>query len=320
MGYIIDISHHQDPKKIDYSVLCKQLDMAIIRVQYGSSLIDRHYKVHMAEMKKRGVPFGVYAWVRGISLKDMEVEAQDFYNRSKDSNPLFYVLDVEEKSMNDMRGGITAYINKLRSLTDKKIGIYIAHHHYKNFNLDTSKADFVWIPHYGSNNGKVNSTPKYSCDLHQYTDKGRLSGYSGNLDLNRLMAGRKLEFFTCGEAVKTEIKPPLVTNNKAPDEMYVVKAGDTLSDIAKKYGVTVPEIATLNKIPNPNKIYVGETLKIPAKGKSQSSSVIVYTVKKNENLTVIAKRYGTTVDKLVKDNGIKDKNKIYVGQKIKIFK
>lgn len=43
-----------------------------------------------------------------------------------------------------------------------------------------------------------------------------------------------------------------------------------------------------------------------------------YTVKKGDTLTAIAKRYKTSVSALVKVNGIKDKNKIYEGQKIKI--
>lgn len=44
-----------------------------------------------------------------------------------------------------------------------------------------------------------------------------------------------------------------------------------------------------------------------------------YTVKKGDTLTAISKKYGTTIDKLVKANGIKDKNKIYVGQLLKII-
>ncbi|WP_132995863.1 glycoside hydrolase family 25 protein [Sporanaerobacter acetigenes] len=193
---IIDISHHQDPYLIDYVKLCSQLDMAIVRVQYGSRTIDRHYKTHISEMKKNNVPFGVYAWVRGVSERDMEVEATDFYNRAKDLDPAFYVLDVEEESMTNMRTGINAYIKKLRLLTDKKVGIYIGHHLYEEFNLDLDKADFVWIPHYGVNNGQPNSIPDFPCDIHQYTSKGRLEGYSGDLDLNRLLGDKPLEFFT----------------------------------------------------------------------------------------------------------------------------
>lgn len=43
-----------------------------------------------------------------------------------------------------------------------------------------------------------------------------------------------------------------------------------------------------------------------------------YTVKKGDTLSGIAKKYGTTVNKLVKDNGIKNPNLITVGQKIKV--
>lgn len=46
----------------------------------------------------------------------------------------------------------------------------------------------------------------------------------------------------------------------------------------------------------------------------------VYVVKKGDNLTVISKRFGTTVERLVRDNNIKDKNLIYVGQELKIIK
>ena len=45
----------------------------------------------------------------------------------------------------------------------------------------------------------------------------------------------------------------------------------------------------------------------------------IHTVKSGENLTVIAKKYGTTVSKIVKDNGIKNPNLIYPGQKLRIF-
>lgn len=45
---------------------------------------------------------------------------------------------------------------------------------------------------------------------------------------------------------------------------------------------------------------------------------IYYTVKKGDTLTKIANKYGTTVDKLVSLNNIKNKNLIYVGQKIKV--
>lgn len=193
---IIDISHHQDPSKINYDKLAKQVKLAIIRTQYGSNTIDRHYKTHHKEFQKRGIPTAAYAWVRGVSVSDMEKEATDFYNRTKEFNPTFWFLDVEEKSMPDMRAGVSAYQKQLRSLGAKKVGVYIAHHLYKTFNLKLSEFDAVWIPRYGKNDGTFNAKPDFPCDLHQYTEKGKLDGYGGHLDLNRLTGAKPLEYFT----------------------------------------------------------------------------------------------------------------------------
>lgn len=203
---IIDISSWQEPSKINYDELAKQVQLVIIRTQYGSKHLDKHYKTHHTELKKRGVPTAAYAWVRGTSIEDMRVEATDFYNRTKEFNPTIWFLDVEEKSMGDMRAGVSAYVQKLRELGAKKIGIYVGHHLYKTFNLNLEEVDTVWIPHYGKNDGTLNSTPNYQCDLHQYTDKGRLNGYSGNLDLNRLIGTKPLEFFTGEEKEPGEVK------------------------------------------------------------------------------------------------------------------
>ncbi|WAA10342.1 LysM peptidoglycan-binding domain-containing protein [Fervidibacillus albus] len=278
MGHIVDLSHHQHPSLIDYDKLAKQLDFAIIRTQYGSKTIDKYYKTHHAELRKRGVPTAAYAWVRGVSILDMQVEAKDFYNRTKDINPTFWFLDVEEESMKDMRNGVSAYVKKLRELGAKKVGIYIAHHLYKKFNLKLDEADAVWIPRYGANNGKPDLKPDYPCDLHQYTSKGRLDGYNGNLDLNQLIGTKPLSFFNGAEEVKVE-----TSKNE-----YVVKKGDTLSHIAKKYDTTVNELAKLNNIKNVNLIYVGQKIKIPT-----ASDIKGFKVGQKVTVKQSAQKYAT---------------------------
>ncbi|GMG96266.1 glycoside hydrolase family 25 protein [Tepidimicrobium xylanilyticum] len=217
---IIDISHHQNPANMNYDKLAKQVKLVIIRTQYGSRTIDRRYKTHQREFQKRGVPTAAYAWVRGVSINDMRQEARDFYNRTKEFNPTFWFLDVEEISIKDMRAGIKAYVDELRKLGVKKVAAYIAHHLYKQLNLDLKDFDAIWIPHYGKNNGQVTSQPSFPCDIHQYTDKGRLEGYSGYLDLNRLMGTKPLEFFTGKEVVKVDKK----------DEMKKDKPSDWVKD------------------------------------------------------------------------------------------
>ena len=202
---ILDISEHQLPSDINYDKLAGAIDGVIVRIQYGSRYLDKHYKTHIAAFQKRGIPVAVYAWIRGTSKADMEQEATDFYNRSKAYNPVMWWLDVEEQSMADMRGGTEAYRAKLKSLGAKKIGVYVANHLYSQFNLDMSKFDGIWIPTYGSNSGQYNGsnpTATSNYNLHQYTSNGRLAGYNGPLDLSRIAKGSFSDFFGTTSASK----------------------------------------------------------------------------------------------------------------------
>lgn len=61
----------------------------------------------------------------------------------------------------------------------------------------------------------------------------------------------------------------------------------------------------------------GDIRSVGATAQAQTTST-TYTVKSGDTLSGIAKKYGTTVKRLQELNGIKDANKIYVGQKIKI--
>lgn len=322
MTNIIDISHHQVPSAINYDKLAKEVDLVIIRTQYGSKTLDRHYKTHHREFQKRGIPTAAYAWIRGVSVADMEKEATDFYNRTKEFTPTFWFADVEEKSMNDMRKGTSAFLKKLRALGAKKVGIYIANHLYKPFNLNLSEADAVWIPHYGKNNGKPSSKPNFACDIHQYTDCGRLNGYNGNLDLNQIISDKSLFFFTDGAATKqkeSKKSSSTKTSNKITGSTYKVKSGDNLSTIASRAGTTVKALQNLNGISNPDLIKVGQTLKLKGSAKkSTSTNAKSYTIKSGDTLSDIASKHGTTTKKLQDLNGISNPNKIYAGQKIKV--
>lgn len=309
---IVDVSEYQSPSAINYDTFAKQVDHVIVRTM-DADYEDKVHKTHHKELQKRGVPTAAYAFVRGQNDTHMVNEATMFYNRNEGNNITMYWLDVETVSHPNMRHGISVYINKLRELGAKKVGLYIAHHLYEQLNLDTSEADAVWIPHYGSGSATADSKPNFPCDLHQYTEHGRLPGYSGNLDLNRLMGSKPLEFFTDGKASK--IKPVPVkqsTSNKSTSaQTYKVQPGDTLSGIAVKFGTTVANLSNLNGISNPNKINVGKLLYV--KGTAKTST---YTVKSGDTLSGIASKYGTTTKALQNLNGITNANLIYAGQKL----
>jgi lipoprotein-anchoring transpeptidase ErfK/SrfK len=107
----------------------------------------------------------------------------------------------------------------------------------------------------------------------------------------------------------------------AKGNVHKVKRGETLYSIARRYGTTVNAIVKANGIKHRNRIYVGQRLSIPGKGSSKggkSSSGGVHVVRRGENLSMIARRYGTSISAIVKANGIRNANRIYVGQKLRI--
>src|SRR5690625_878062 len=191
---IIDVSHHQPSDSINYEALSKHVDHVIIRTM-DADFIDREYETHHRKFREQGVPTAAYAFVRGRNDTHMVNEAKMFWDRTKDLNPTFWWLDVEAVTHPDMRKGISIYINEMRKHGAEKVGLYIAHHLYEQLNLDISEADATWIPHYGSGSAEADSTPKFPADIHQYTDRGRLPGYMGNLDLNRIISDKPLEYF-----------------------------------------------------------------------------------------------------------------------------
>ena len=103
---------------------------------------------------------------------------------------------------------------------------------------------------------------------------------------------------------------------------YTVKAGDTLSAIAAKYGTTYQALASANSISNPNDIYVGQVIKVSATVTAASSQTVSstssgsYTVKSGDTLYGIALANGLNWRTLAKQNGISDPNVIFVGQKL----
>ncbi len=98
------------------------------------------------------------------------------------------------------------------------------------------------------------------------------------------------------------------------EQVYTVKAGDTLSKIAAKYGTTYQKLASYNGIANPNKINVGQKIRIPGSG------VKTYTVKKGDSLWAIAAAQlgdGSRYNEIKVMNGLKS-DTIHAGQTLKL--
>jgi membrane-bound lytic murein transglycosylase D len=100
--------------------------------------------------------------------------------------------------------------------------------------------------------------------------------------------------------------------------VYKVRRGDNLNNIARRFGTSVSELQRLNGIRG-SRIFVGQDLKVPSSGAAASSggSTRVHQVRRGENLSSIAARYGTNVARLRSLNNIRG-SRILVGQNIRV--
>ncbi len=117
-----------------------------------------------------------------------------------------------------------------------------------------------------------------------------------------------------------------------PDVRYRVRRGDTLSAIAARYGVSERELVALNGLRSRHRIRIGQVLRLPSQAAPDTVAVARaearrslappaggrYVVHRGDNLTVIAKQFGVDPDELARLNGIRHRDRIYVGQSLRI--
>lgn len=208
MKPIIDISHHQDPDKINYDLLAGEVSGVLLRIAYGSRA-DTAVEKHYSEFLSRNVPIGFYQFI----TEYMPVQEQ--INRLKSAlagklYPMGLWADIElEAGATPLRKQtVHEYIRLVELQVAPIEGIYTSKYCWSVIMggaYYTSKK--LWVAAYGYN---VPPLPTGWTDywLWQHTSSNRLPGYSGNLDTNRFRYG-KTEFqnWLSGEEQPAPIAP-----------------------------------------------------------------------------------------------------------------
>lgn len=135
---------------------------------------------------------------------------------------------------------------------------------------------------------------------------------------SRLQVGQRLRIPSNGETVQ------------AP-QYYVVKRGDTLTQVANQTGVSITQLQRANRLSNAN-LRVGQRLEIPSgktagvtstpsepqKGENAGVYTGRYKVRSGDSLYSIAKRYGVSVEELRLANGMTSGQHLYAGQSLSV--
>ena len=304
----IDISHWQ--KGIDLGAI--DVDFVICKATEGNGYTDEMCDTFYQKAKSLGKKLGVYHFARPDLGNSPEAEADWFVKETLGYHKeAMLILDWESGNLKDTVWA-RKWLDRVYSKTGVKPVIYMSASVMSSANWgDVVAGDYgLWVANYGSNNGTAqeevfNRYPlKYWSfyALWQYTSKGRLNGYNGNLDLNYFSGdGTAWDKYAGGSPSSSKPSNPVET--KSTDEL-------AREVIDGKYGNGEDRKNALGSRYDEVQARVNEILGI--------NKVEYYVVQKNDNLTKIANKYGTTVNQLVAWNNISNPNLIYAGQKLRV--
>lgn len=319
----IDISSYQSG--IDLTVV--PCDFVIIKATQGTSYVNPDCDRAYQQAKRAGKLCGTYHYVGGGNA----VAEADYYVNNIKGYIRDGLLAIDWESEQNSAWGNEAYLEQLVHRVIERTGvkplIYSMASRYAQVAAIAKKLDCgLWIAQYADMNATGYqphpwNEGSYSCAIRQYSSTGRLPGWNGNLDLDvfygdRAAWNRYAQSNGTPKPSTPSVKPaPAPKPTPAPVQgTYTVKAGDTLSGIASRYGTTWQELQRINGIPDANRIFPGQVIKLPSK--TGGSAQRAYFVVAGDTLSGIGARFGVSWQAIASRNGISNPNLIYPGQKL----
>ena len=156
------------------------VECVYIKATEGTTFKDGYLDANYSNAKSVGLKMGFYHFLVGTSSP--ETQATNFYNAIKNkSNDLIPMLDIET-NFNGLVDYAERFIKKFKELSNMKVGIYT----YTGF-LSNLKGKFteylLWEANYNNTPWKLPNN-SYTRVGHQYTEKGKVNGIEGPVDVN----------------------------------------------------------------------------------------------------------------------------------------
>lgn len=233
----IDVSSHQD--KINWDqVKADGIKFAMIRMGFGGdnkSQDDKQFERNVRECERVGIPWGAYLYSYALNMNNAKSEVAHAKRLLKGKKPQFPIsFDMEDADNYKKRNGMPTN-SMLINICDywlnemEKSGYYVSL--YANLYWLNTKLKHSKLNRYDKWLAQWTSKPTYSgsYQMWQYTDKGRVKGIKGNVDMN--IAYTDFKFNKPKPTPKPDPKP---TDNKKDIIMNI-------GDFEVKIGLEIKE-------------------------------------------------------------------------------
>lgn len=299
--YGIDISKHNG----DINLEQYKGQFVIIRVGYGHFHLDEKFERNVNECKRLGIPFGVYHYSYALNEADAEAEAKGVLNaiaKYKNDIKVGVWFDMEDADGYKRKHGFKFSNSTIAPICYKFCKMIEDAGYYSGIYTSSSWLDYVkglndrfdkWVANWGKNDGTQHTNTSQSGTIQQYTSKP--------LDRNIMYADLS-RYSRCNT---TPVKPQPKPIDQIADEVIAGQWGNG-SDRKKRLTDAGYNYDAVQKAVNQ---------KMNAK---KQPAHVYYVVKRGDTLSGIASKYGTTWKKLQSMNGIRNPNKIYPGQRIRV--
>lgn len=264
-----DISDYQGQP--DFDKLKEAVDFVLTKATEGVGFMAQTLNRNKAEMRRVGLQHGFYHFARGgdsIAEADYFVDQIGDYHKGE-----LLMLDWEIEHVDPARWCLP-WLQRVEARTGTKPLIYM--------NLSTAHA-YDWSPVVQNENGLViasygaidDGLPHDAPDsaqwpflaIWQYTSRGAVNGITVPVDLDIFYGDAAALARYGGADLASALSQPDAAHGPATLsglESYTVRPGDSMSAVAQRFGISLPELERANpQIHNPNLIHVGEMLHIP---------------------------------------------------------
>lgn len=300
-----------------------------------------------------GKPYGLYIYSYALTRERAKQEAANViaFANSRRIKPKFLVIDMEDADGYKARNGMPSNDTLRGICTEECVAfenagyyamIYASSSWFKNQLAGLDRFD-KWVAHWPISGGKqkgMNTDPSgenaNNCGIWQFTSEGHLPGYNGNLDMNYLYK----DVIIGGDTPTPQPAPVPTVEGSTLELAAAVMRGEYGDDQARRnsLGNRYDEVQDfINHIYNASvdtlvaEVKAGKYGNVPIRSdvlgprfkevqdkinNGGGSSQKVYIVKFGDTLSSIAAKFGTTYQKIAKDNNISNPNIIYPGQKL----